>query len=148
MTEYLKGEELDLTDAHRSLEKLLSRRQKFLEEYPHYGCIFFNTILQPPAHLSDAIHTMRKEFDEFHAECYRSLLQHLLLREGITADKALKYFSIFQEMFNGYFQREAAKGNNYQTLIEDHEGMLSGLLDIILYGIASPAGAPTAKERN
>ena len=66
------------------------------------------------------------------------MLPHLPLREGITEDTALEYFSIFAESFNGYFQNKAAGNHDYHTLVEDHEDKLSGMLDILLYGIAAP----------
>lgn len=48
---------------------------------------------------------------------------------------ALEYFSIFTDAFNQYFQGKAREEADYGQLIADHEGKLSVMLDIMLYGI-------------
>ena len=72
----------------------------------------------------------------FCVERYRNMLRSLPLRDGITEETALEYFSIFLEMFNGYFQSKASQGGDYLALMEAHEEQLSEILDMMLYGIA------------
>ena len=51
------------------------------------------------------------------------------------------------EMFNGYFQKKAKQNGNYRNLIQDHEGRLSSIFDIMLYGISKePILNDTPKE--
>jgi hypothetical protein len=45
------------------------------------------------------------------------------------------------EMFNSYFQKKAEQNGDYRELIDDHEGRLSAIFDIMLYGVAKePTG--------
>ena len=67
---------------------------------------------------------------------YRNTLAGLSLRDGITEKMALEYFTIFMEMFNGYFQSKADQGSDYKALMKAHEEKLSEILDMMLYGIA------------
>lgn len=138
MLEYLKTHMIELQEVPDRLRSLFLLRQTFFSEHPYYANIFFHSILWPPAHLLDEIQAIRTDFDQFYMGCYRAMLPHLPLREGITEDTALEYFSIFAESFNGYFQNKAAGNHDYHTLVEDHEDKLSGMLDILLYGIAAP----------
>ena len=135
MTQYLKARRIDAQDVQGSLEKLLEIRQTFFAEHPDYANIFFHTVLQPPRHLLEELRAIREEFNTFYTQCYRGMLEHLSLREGITLDMALEYFSIFTDAFNQYFQGKAREEADYGQLIADHEGKLSVMLDIMLYGI-------------
>lgn len=136
MTQYMKNQTLDFQNPQKNLQKILELRQEFFSNHPYYANIFFNSVLQPPKHLLAEIQKIRQGFEEFYTECYRNMLRQFPLRKGITEDMALEYFSIFGEMFNEYFQRKTEQGSDYHTLIEDHEGKLSEILDIMLYGIA------------
>ena len=136
MAGFLKAKNLELYDAEKSLQKILETRQQFYEENPYLSNIFFNSVLQPPKHLLLDIQKIRQEFDKFYTACYRNLLNHLTLRDGITEEMAMEYFSMFVEMFNGFFQRKVDQGNDYHAFIQDHEGALSDILKIMLYGIA------------
>lgn len=125
-------------NAQANLQKMMQLRQEFFEKNPHYSNIFFNTVLHPPRHLQQQIGELRRPFEEFCTEYYRCTVQNLPLRDGISADTALNCFTIFVEMFNGYFKAKTESGSDYRSLIEDHEGKLCSLLDILLYGIARP----------
>lgn len=138
LLEHLRSGKLNYQDSLAGLQTLLERRQDFFREHPLYGNIFFNTILQPPAHLLTPICEIRKDYDDFLAACCRSIFDHLELRGGITTDLAVEYFMIFQEMFNGYFQGKLGENGDFFSLIQDHEGKLPQLLDLMLYGIAAP----------
>lgn len=136
MTAYLKSREYDAENVQESIRKLLDMRQQFFRENPYYCNIFFNTVLQPPAHLRKEIHEFRQKYDEFYIDCFRALLQQMQLRNGITIDAATEYFIVFLEMFNGYFQSKSCEKQDLHTLVEDHEVNLSKILDIMLYGVA------------
>lgn len=137
MTEYLRGRgRACRPDAREDIEALLALRQRFFSEHPRHAGLFFHALLQPPGHLAAQIKEARRDFDAFCVERYRDLLGVLTLRDGITEETALEYFSIFLEMFNGYFQSRADQGGDYRSLIEAHEEKLSEILDIALYGIA------------
>lgn len=66
---------------------------------------------------------------------------------AFICETALEYFQMTSEIFNGYFQKKAKQNGNYRNLIQDHEGRLSSIFDIMLYGIAKePILNDTPKE--
>lgn len=136
MTAYMKVNADTTGDARRALQSFLLTRQRFFAENPHLANIFFNTVLYPPRHLQPELALLRRDFEAYLMERYRAILDQLTLREGISTEMALEYFSAIQEMFNSYFQKRAQAEGDYHALIEDHEDKLSGMLDILLYGIA------------
>ena len=136
----LKAQWPEKLDAPGGLRRLLELRQSFFEENPYYANIFFQSLLQPPKHLRGEIQEIRREFEELNTKCYQEILGGLSLRKGITEELALECFSIFQEMFNGYFRSKADQGGDYHALVQDHEGKLTKVFDIILYGIAERQG--------
>lgn len=136
MAEYLRSQERSCQDAREDLKLLLTLRQRFFSEHPHQAGLFFHALLQPPKHLLAEVKEARQSFDTYCMECYRNILSLLSLRDGITEQMALEYFSIFIEMFNGYFQSRIDQGGDYRALMVAHEEKLSGILDMILYGIA------------
>ncbi len=142
LTAALKAQSFELRDAKEGLQNILMIRQRFFQENPGYANIFFNAVLQPPKHLMEELAQLRKGIDEYFNQCYLAILDCLRLRDGITREAALEYFLAVSEMFNGYFQKKAEQNGNYRELIQDHEGQLSVILDIMLYGIAKePAGS-------
>lgn len=97
-------------------------------------------MIQPPKHLTQELAELRRELDEYFRQRYLEILHSLTLRDGISTDMALEYFSVVWEMFNGYFQKKADQNGDYHALIEDHEGWMSEIFDIMLYGIAKEPG--------
>lgn len=141
MTAALKSQPFEMQDAKKSLQSFLLIRQRFFQENPCYANIFFNALLQPPKHLMQELAQLRRGLDEYFSQCCLAILDCLVLRDGITREMALEYFMAASEMFNSYFQKKAEQNGDYRELIEDHEGRLSGIFDIMLYGVAKePAG--------
>lgn len=136
ITAYLSSSQYASEDARENMHQLLSRRQQFFEENPYLGNIFFQAVLNPPKHLLQEIHEIRRGFDEFHAARYRELLEEVELRDGITVEMATEYFFIFQEMFNSYFQNKVCGNTDFLSLVKDNEICLSNILNILFYGIA------------
>lgn len=136
MTAFLKAQHVEIRDAQEILQKILLARQTFFDENPELANIFFNAVLQPPRHLLEELSQLRVEFEEYFSGCFLELLNCVTLRDGITTDTALEYFTAIWEMFNVNFRRRAEAGGGYRTLIEDHEERLSGIFDIMLYGLA------------
>ena len=133
--DYLRNTPYEGATTQESLHNLLHLRQKYFRENPYSCSIFFHAILQPPAHLRPELHKLSQESHSFYADCFRRLLGQLHLRDSITVDMAAEYLILFQEMFNGYFQNKPREEDDFHSLIEDHEGNLSKILDIILYGL-------------
>lgn len=142
LTKALKAQSLHIQDAKSALGNFIRIRQQFFQENPCYATIFFNTILQPPKHLSQELAQLRRELDEYFSECYCAILDCLSLRDGVTQDMALEYFLVISETFNRYFQKKAEETGNFSQLIQDHEGTLPSIFDIMLYGVAKEPPLP------
>ena len=67
------------------------------------------------------------------SKCYNGMYN--IDGSSMAKEEAMEYFIIFQEMFNGYFQSNAYENTDFNSLIKDHEMMLSKLLNMMLYGI-------------
>ena len=135
MTEYLRSQELACHSTQGDTKMLLTLRQRFLSGHPYHASLFFRAILQPPKHLLPQLKEARRDYDAFCIAHYRNTLTGLSLRDGVTEEMALEYFTIFMEMFNGYFQSRADQGDDYKALMEAHEEKLFEILDMMLYGI-------------
>lgn len=146
MTIFMKEHIVPDGNPRERLQNFLLVRQQFFAQNPSLANIFFNAVLNPPLHLTEDLALLRRDFDAYLEEEYRSILARLPLREGITADMAIEYFGAVQEMFNGRFQKKARQGGDFQTLIRDHENQLSGILDILLYGIAKERPEEQGKQ--
>lgn len=136
ITAYLRSTKYVSENVQMSIQNYLHLRQVFFQEHPDYSGLFFQALLYPPKHLADEIYTIRHEFDAFNTAYFKELLGQLQLRDGITAELAVEYFTLFQEMFNGYFQKRACKNHNVHTLAKEHEIHINKILDFMLYGIA------------
>lgn len=135
MTEYLGSQELTCHNAQEDTKILLMLRQRFFSDHPYHANLFFRTILQPPKHLLPQLKEARRDYDSFCIAHYRNTLASFSLRDGVTEEMALEYFTIFMEMFNGYFQSRADQGSDYKDLMKAHEEKLFEILDMMLYGI-------------
>ncbi|MEG0692806.1 MAG: TetR/AcrR family transcriptional regulator [Oscillospiraceae bacterium] len=136
LTSFLSNETYDSKDFSENFNKLLDLRYQFFRNHPHYSNIFFHAVLQPQNHLKEQIKVIRTEFDQFNLLQYKSLLNNITLRDNISQEEALEYFLMFQEMFNGQFQKSIYDNTNFDSLIKAHEAKLSKVLNIMLYGIA------------
>lgn len=141
LVEYLHNVPFSEENITDSFKNLIQQRQLFFEQNPYYGNIFFYASLLPPAHLQNELLQIRHEFDEFCVVHYSKLVKSIKLKNGITEETAVQYFILFQEMFNGYFQKKLQEHGNFHSVIQNHEMNLSQMFDIILYGIASETEA-------
>lgn len=132
VTEYVKQE-----SAGMDVEVYLRLRYRFFSEHPLYARIFFEAILQPPEKLKEQISALRRDIDTLNREVYHATLQKLTLRNGVSEARALAYFELMQEMFNGYFSSSAYASSDFSIVVTQHEQRLSEMLDLMLYGIAT-----------
>ena len=131
LTAYLRAEK-----GEESLSRALRLREQFFRENPLYARVFFEAILQPPPGLRQDIKEIRKEFDQFNRALYARIISGLELREGVTAETAMAYCELIQDMFNCYFNSPAYAGWDMRDIMEAHESRLETMLDFMLYGIA------------
>lgn len=119
------------------LEKYMRVRMEFFEKNKMEARIFFDAVLQPPKVLYAEIDELKKEFDELNREIYREILDSIQLREGITYEDAMRYFTMLQDMFNNSFSSQNCRNVSLSDKIYIHERDLPKMLDFMLYGIAS-----------
>lgn len=118
------------------LQEYMDARLHFFRENEKEAHLFFETLLQPPAALSGQIRELKREFDEWNRSLYQRLLSRIALREGVTQEDAMEYFTLMQTMFNGYFSSPACSGMPFSDIVKAHETKLSVFLDYMLYGMA------------
>ena len=123
-------------DIGDDLERYMQVRLHFFKEHTEEAGIFFDVVLQPPEGLLEELRAAKKEFDEINFELYRCILDSIQLREGVTYEEAMSYFTLLQEMFNSSFSRRSSPNISLTDKIELHERDLPKLMDFILYGIA------------
>lgn len=131
ITSYMQEQNVD-----SDMQKYMELRFRFFSEHPLYARIFFESVLQPPKHLIKEISVLKKDFDEFNRSNYRLTISKLTLREGVTEQEALEYYSMIQNMFHGLFQCGFFQNEDFNALMDVHETKLAKILDLMLYGIA------------
>ncbi len=131
LTSYLKQQQIGV-----DMQKYMSARLSFFSSHEAEAHLFFEAILQPPASLQVPIQDLKKDFDTYNRELYLQILSTITLRSGVTKEDALDYFSLVQNMFNGYFSSPACRETSLAERMVTHEESLEKLLDNILYGVA------------
>ena len=119
-----------------TLERYMSARMDFFNQYPNEARIFFEALLTPPPHLSDKISLMLSEFNALNEKMYSQTLDSLILRDGISREDAVSYFHLMQLMLNGYFSSPAFQNTDLSEKVKIHEMIVPKMLDYMLYGIA------------
>lgn len=123
-------------DIRNDLEKYMRVRMGFFKEHKMEARIFFDAVLQPPEALCDQICELKKEFDESNRNLYQEILNSIQLREGITYEDAMNYFTMLQDMFNNSFSSQNWRNVSLPDKMDIHEKNLPKMLDFMLYGIA------------
>ncbi|MCI2047263.1 MAG: TetR/AcrR family transcriptional regulator [Faecalibacterium sp.] len=118
------------------LQKYMEVRLRFFREHERQAHLFFEAILQPPEALRDKIAIQRRALDQLNLQLYETILDSLPLRDGITREDAVAYFSLMQNSFNTSFCSTAYSELSFTARMAAHEKGLKKLLDCILYGIA------------
>lgn len=115
--------------------RYFTARMQFFTDHLLESHLFFEAFLQPPAELQERIREIKSPFDQMNQNLYKNILKQLPLRKNIKEEDALRYFTLMQEMFNGFFSSPACSGQEIQTLLPAHEEELSKFFDCLLYGI-------------
>lgn len=127
---------LKTAEIGNDLEKYMLVRMDFFEKNKMEARIFFEAVLQPEETLYEQICVLKKEFDELNREIYKEILHGIQLREEITYEDAMTYFTMIQEMFNHSFSSQNCQTVSLTDKIAIHERDLPKILDFMLYGIA------------
>lgn len=120
----------------QDLEGYMAARMDFFTAHPNEAHIFFEALLNPPAHLSAQVQQALTDFSALNERMYGETLDALELRDGISREDAFCYFHMMQLMVNGYFSSPAVQSAAFEKRVELHERIVPRLLDCMLYGIA------------
>lgn len=117
-------------------KQYMTARLDFFQENQNEARLFFEALLQPPEQLRPQIAEVRKEFDTLNRMLYQQVLSSISLRDGVTCEDAMAYFTLMQTMFNGYFSSPACRDMSFRERMLSHEMNLARLFEFMLYGIA------------
>lgn len=106
---------MDQENAESSMDQYMNARMRFFKENKSEAHIFFEAL---------------------NVRMYEKTISGLTLRENVSEEDALRYFSLFQEMFNGYFCSPAFQTMDFEEKIQIHESTIPRILNFMLYGIA------------
>ena len=120
----------------QDLEGYMAARMDFFTAHPNEAHIFFEALLNPPAHLSAQVQLALADFSALNERMYSETLDALEMRDGISREDAFCYFHMMQMMVNGYFSSPAVLSAAFEERVELHERIVPRQLDCMLYGIA------------
>lgn len=123
-------------DALTDIASYMNARYQFFMQNENEAHIFFETLLQCPSNLTSEIKRLHTPFHQMNQTLYTSLIDHLQLRRNISRQDALMYFTMMQNMFNGYFSSSSCNMMSFSEKIKFHEENLNRMLQFMLYGIA------------
>ena len=114
----------------------MKERYAFFEAHPNYSKLIFAVVLTDDGEFSEKIKQIKRRFDEFNRNVYLEAITNIRLRKGISEKDALEYYSLLQDMLNGYLAEEKTAEGNFESVFLSHEKSLEKILDFVLYGIA------------
>ncbi|MGN0370420.1 MAG: TetR/AcrR family transcriptional regulator [Butyrivibrio sp.] len=122
--------------ADESFVKYMDARKKFFDANEYEAYIFLEARTNPPGHLVARINEIYSDFNEFNIEiCSKELSGHKL-RDKISEEEALSYFSAIQRWYNYEFLNVLGGKMTVREKLNLHEMNVCKLFDIMLYGIA------------
>ena len=114
----------------------MKERYAFFEAHPNYSKLIFAVVLTDDGEFSEKIKQIKRRFDEFNRNVYLEAITNIRLRKGISEKDALEYYSLLQDMLNGYLPKGRAEEDHFESVFLSHEKSLEKILDFVLYGIA------------
>lgn len=123
-------------NAQDSLDAYLAARLSFCDAFPHESRVLYEALLSPALALYEKITEMLKPISAINDALFAKTLDGLTLREGVTRQKAMEYFSLLERMFNSYFASPAVQQLDLPQRIALHEKTAPLMLEGMLFGIA------------
>ena len=114
----------------------MKERYDFFNANPNYSRLIFAVVLTDDGEFSEKIKQIKRRFDEFNRNVYLEAITNIRLRKGISEKDALEYYSLLQDMLNGYLPKGRAEEDHFESVFLSHEKSLEKILDFVLYGIA------------
>ena len=114
----------------------MEERYKFFEAHPNDSRLIFAVVMTDNNEFSEKIKSIKSRFDEFNRSVYLAAVKNIKLRKGVSESDALDYYSLLQDMLNGYVSIGNASKSSFTMELLNHEKALERILDFILYGLA------------
>ncbi|MGN0573894.1 MAG: TetR/AcrR family transcriptional regulator [Acutalibacteraceae bacterium] len=114
----------------------MKERYKFFSENPYYRRLIFADVLTDNSEFSKKLNDIRSRFYEFNKKVYLRAIDGIELRKGVSKNDALEYYSLLQNILNGYLNGGNASAESFDSAFIAHEKSIEKLLDFMLYGIA------------
>lgn len=114
----------------------MKERHAFFESHPAYRRLIFAVVMTDNEAFCEKIKQVKAEFDDFNKKVYLNIIDRINLRKGISKQDVLGYYSLFQNVLNGYLIGGESSENSFDSAFLNHEKSLEKILDFILYGIA------------
>ncbi|MGN1417891.1 MAG: hypothetical protein ACI4W6_01015, partial [Acutalibacteraceae bacterium] len=103
---------------------------------PYDSRLIFAVVMTDDVDFSERLRSARLKFDEFNRNIYLSAIDGIRLRKGISKEDALEYYTLLQDIHNGYLIGGKTAQSSFDSVFFNHEKSLEKTLDFILYGIA------------
>lgn len=114
----------------------MNARAAYFKEHEQEAYIFLEARTNPPVHLINQIRDIFSEIDELNmAVCERELSGHEL-RNGVSKEDALNYFSGIQRIYNIGFAGSLNGQMSHHEQLALHEMNIHKIFDLMLYGVA------------
>lgn len=114
----------------------MKERYTFFQANPYDSRLIFAAVMTDNADFSEKLGNARRRFDEFNRDIYLSAIKGIKLRKGISEKDALEYYTLLQDIHNGYLIGGKTAQSSFDSVFIHHEKSLEKTLDFILYGIA------------
>lgn len=107
------------------LHTYFETRSRFFQDHPMLERVFFDAILQPPAHLDTELAKIRTVFDTFNQSLFQDVVNGVTLREGVSEADALFYFNLMQRALHLQYRFEEG----------DYEEKANKTMEFLLFGL-------------
>lgn len=115
------------------LQSYFEVRSRFFLSHPSLRRIFFDVLLQPPVHLRGELAAARAGLDVANRAFFQATLRSLPLRDGISEEEALSYFSLIQNALHLRLLSLPYSGD--ASALALYEEQTRNTLELLLYGL-------------
>lgn len=106
-------------------------RIAFFNQNPRLLKLFCSAVITPPHHLLSQITTVRTEFDRLNITVLSTLLEKVTLRPGITLERVIDDFLMYQDFVNTRYQLQTLDSID----LTEHDRRCGHALSVLLYGV-------------
>lgn len=85
-------------------DQYFDARLRYFGEHPQHQRLFCDTVVNPPAHLLEAIAACRASFDALNKAMLTAILEKETLAEGISIPDAIRQLRVFEDCVSTYLK--------------------------------------------